>query len=411
MLVLTIAPAARAGAASDSVDLRATAALVISDVAATDIGYHGATITWQTGANATSQVFYDTVSRQQLKDYRFHTEEDPSPISGHSVRLTGLSSGTTYYYRVRSEIPGADFIAVSDEYTFRTRAYAAPPSPPPPPPPPEPEPGLEVIVDGESTTYSISEEGEVLEKIERTSSDGRMTIVIPEGTIALDKDGNPLSALTTEVAPDPPPPPEDAHIIGLAYDLGPPGATFDPPLTLTWQYDPADIPEGVAEEDLVIAYYDQATGTWMELPSEVDVETKTITAKVFHFTTFAVIAAAPVVPPVLYDVAINSTAGGSVTTPGEDTFTYDEGTVVNLVAAPDDGYRFVNWTGDVDTIADVSAATTTITVNGDYSITASFEAVRPFPWWWIVIGIVVVGLLVCFLWWRRRKTKSEQDQE
>ena len=39
----------------------------------------------------------------------------------------------------------------------------------------------------------------------------------------------------------------------------------------------------------------------------------------------------------------------------------------------DEGYRFVNWTGDVGTIANVNAASTTITMNGDYSITANFE--------------------------------------
>ncbi|MGB5925313.1 MAG: leucine-rich repeat domain-containing protein [Dehalococcoidia bacterium] len=76
-----------------------------------------------------------------------------------------------------------------------------------------------------------------------------------------------------------------------------------------------------------------------------------------------------------YDLTISSTAGGSVTTPGEGISTYDEGTVVDLVATPDAGYRFVNWTGDVGTIANVSAASTTITMNGDYSITANFMAV------------------------------------
>jgi hypothetical protein len=73
-----------------------------------------------------------------------------------------------------------------------------------------------------------------------------------------------------------------------------------------------------------------------------------------------------------YDLTIASTAGGSVSTPGEGTFTYDEGTVVNLVATPDAGYHFVNWTGNVGTIANVNAAATTITMHGDYSITANF---------------------------------------
>jgi len=74
-----------------------------------------------------------------------------------------------------------------------------------------------------------------------------------------------------------------------------------------------------------------------------------------------------------YDLTITSAAGGSVTTPGEDTYTYDEGEEVKLVAEPDDGYRFGKWTGDVDDIADVNEATTTITVNDNYSIVANFE--------------------------------------
>ena len=73
-----------------------------------------------------------------------------------------------------------------------------------------------------------------------------------------------------------------------------------------------------------------------------------------------------------YDLTIASTAGGSVTTPGEGTFTYDEGTVVNLTATPDAGSGFVRWAGNVKTIANIGDPTTTITMNGDYSITAHF---------------------------------------
>jgi uncharacterized protein YkwD/preprotein translocase subunit YajC len=83
------------------------------------------------------------------------------------------------------------------------------------------------------------------------------------------------------------------------------------------------------------------------------------------------------VPSIQYDLSIASTAGGSVTTPNEGVFTYDAGTVVSLVATPTTGYQFINWTGDVGTIADVSDATTTITMNRDYSITANFEQIPP----------------------------------
>jgi len=77
----------------------------------------------------------------------------------------------------------------------------------------------------------------------------------------------------------------------------------------------------------------------------------------------------------IYDLTISSTAGGSVILPGGGAFTYDTGTVVSLAATPATGYQFVNWTGDVGTIANVNAASTTITMNGDYSITANFEAI------------------------------------
>ena len=61
-----------------------------------------------------------------------------------------------------------------------------------------------------------------------------------------------------------------------------------------------------------------------------------------------------------YSLQISSGSGGSVTTPGEGLFKYNKGTVVNLVAKPDAGYRFVSWYGNVDTIANVGAATTDI---------------------------------------------------
>jgi hypothetical protein len=64
-----------------------------------------------------------------------------------------------------------------------------------------------------------------------------------------------------------------------------------------------------------------------------------------------------------------------VTTPGEGTYPYDCGSVVDLVAQADACYEFVNWSGDVDTIADVNSPTTTITMSGDYSITANFAKI------------------------------------
>ena len=74
-----------------------------------------------------------------------------------------------------------------------------------------------------------------------------------------------------------------------------------------------------------------------------------------------------------YRLTVHSSNGGSITTPGEGAFTYDTGTVVSLVATPASGYQFDNWTGDVGSVAAVNAASTTITMNGDYSVSANFE--------------------------------------
>ena len=135
--------------------------------------------------------------------------------------------------------------------------------------------------------------GELLKTIEATSKDGNLTITISKGTIALDKDGDQLETLEASVDASPPDPPEGANIIGLAYDFSPDGATFDPAITFSWSYDPDDVPEGVAEEDLVIAYYDEDAGEWVEIPCTVDPVTNTITATVSHFTTFAIIGFPP----------------------------------------------------------------------------------------------------------------------
>jgi hypothetical protein len=99
---------------------------------------------------------------------------------------------------------------------------------------------------------------------------------------------------------------------------------------------------------------------------------------------YSIVANFAEIPPEQVSLTVSSSAvgpvittpitpGGSVTAPGEATFTYDEGTVVDLEAKPGDGWAFVMWVGEVDEVADVTAASTTITMKDDYSITALFK--------------------------------------
>jgi len=80
-----------------------------------------------------------------------------------------------------------------------------------------------------------------------------------------------------------------------------------------------------------------------------------------------------------YTLDINSTAGGSVTMPGGGEFIYRAGKVVYLIATPNTGYKFVNWSGDVGTLEIVGTDNkyAIITMNGDYGITAEFEKLPP----------------------------------
>ena len=126
---------------------------------------------------------------------------------------------------------------------------------------------------------------------------------------------------------------------------------------------------------------------------------------------YSVTANFELTPAGQFVLTTSSTSGGSVTTPGEGTFLYDEGTVVDLVATAVSGYQFVNWTGDVGNIADDEDASTTITMEADYEITANFEEIgggqtgcgmatladfTPF-------GLVSLGLVAAWVTKRRRK--------
>jgi len=119
---------------------------------------------------------------------------------------------------------------------------------------------------GTVASLLITTEGKLLEDIVITSPDGVSTLNIPAGTWLMNPDGTPVTDIGDfqilpiggVTAPD------GYQLIGSAYQLTPPGITFAPDATLTISYDPAEIPEG---STLVIAYFDETTGTWVELPT------------------------------------------------------------------------------------------------------------------------------------------------
>jgi len=162
-------------------------------------------------------------------------------------------------------------------------AYYSVPSAYEPSRPSASSPGLDV------SDY-VDEDGVFTEDVTAESEDGKCWVTIDESTTGLTEDGMPLSEICIILMEEPPPLPDCANIIGLVYDLAPDGAIFDPAITLCFTYNPALIPEGVAEENLVIALWDEADDEWVSLDSTVYPATNTICASVSHFTPFAVLA-------------------------------------------------------------------------------------------------------------------------
>lgn len=90
----------------------------ISSVSGSSITTTGATISWSTNEAATGIVDYGTTTSYG------QTVSNTNLSTGHSATLSGLTSGTTYHYRVKSA-DSAGNIASSVDYTFSTNSPVA----------------------------------------------------------------------------------------------------------------------------------------------------------------------------------------------------------------------------------------------------------------------------------------------
>ncbi len=136
----------------------------------------------------------------------------------------------------------------------------------------------------------VSDEGIFSETVVVESFDGKIKVTIPQNTTGLTEEGDPLSEVSMIAVETPPPPPADANVIGLVYDFGPDRATFDQPITISLAYNKTEIPADVAEENLVIAVWDEETGQWVTLVSTVDPVNNIVTTEVTHFTSYTILA-------------------------------------------------------------------------------------------------------------------------
>ena len=171
---------------------------------------------------------------------------------------------------------------------------------PPAPAPPsssgdgEEEPNITISLTDlvSSRSLIVDYRGIVLYDSQLKTTDGKFTLDIAKNTKLLDSQSKPLKSLSVATEASPPALPSGNAIV-MAYNFGPDGATLNPAITLTATYDPQGLPEGVAEDDLYIAYWDGSQ--WLTLETTVNTEANTVSCQLSHFTTFAVIGT--ITPP------------------------------------------------------------------------------------------------------------------
>jgi len=271
LLAMCLMPSPAVADAAD-IECSVSGALTISDVAASNIGYHSATISWKTNGLADSLVEYGTTT-----DYGYLVYK-PTLVSEHSITLTDLSSSTTYHYRVKSAT--ADGIqAISGDYTFTTLSDEEDEE--------EEEEEEEgeggagpgggapgywvVIIDnlGKITEAKVSASGELLESVRATDAEGQIALELERGTKILCPGGKVPQRL--EIKAIQVPPPQDTVVLDGVYRLdaylyeysrSPCLFTISPPGKLALSYDLSELPPNSLS--VFTAYYDAQKG-WVEL--------------------------------------------------------------------------------------------------------------------------------------------------
>jgi len=117
---------------------------------------------------------------------------------------------------------------------------------------------------------------------ELASPDGRVKLNLAANT-TINMQGATQLGAATESKPQAA---ADNSTLIRAYSFIPTGATFSPAATMTLKYEKASLPAGASESDLYIAYWNGAA--WVKLTSTIDTGAKEVSARVAHFTVFAI---------------------------------------------------------------------------------------------------------------------------
>ncbi|MEJ2185484.1 MAG: aspartyl protease family protein [Gemmatimonadota bacterium] len=202
------------------------------------------------------------------------------------------------------------------------------------------------------------------------------TVVAEDGVVTLVVPGQG-STVGITVQPATGYPDTTALVAGTAFDLGPEGTTFDPPATLTIQYDPANLPPNT-----VPRLHHLVNGEWTRVPgATADLAAHTVTGPVTGFSPWAVLGTGPV-------LSVNITGGqGQVVVQGstlnpcryDDTvlpcaadFTLNQTLTLEAQTLGPDA-QFEGWSGSGAPSTCTTDRVCSITMDQDRAITATFS--------------------------------------
>lgn len=123
-----------------------------------------------------------------------------------------------------------------------------------------------------------------------SSSDGDAELIIPEGTVVKDAEGNPVEKVKLRVLERDFNGLANPLVVGMvAYEITP-HVTFSNPVTLKMTYREQDIPSGVEESALRLAQFERKFNMWFSVPTTVNTAKNTLTAQFTHFSAVAPVA-------------------------------------------------------------------------------------------------------------------------
>jgi hypothetical protein len=159
------------------------------------------------------------------------------------------------------------------------------PTLPTPPRPPAPSTGTTQIAE------TLDSRGVTTAEVQAKSSDSKARLVLETQTRALDVSGNPLENISMVESTNTLTIAETQAIVSSVYDMGPDGATFEPPGSLTLDFNSNLLPEGTNRSNLKICTLNEETGQLDPiLGCTVASDTDSVTGPLHHFSTFVVVA-------------------------------------------------------------------------------------------------------------------------